>query len=170
MADVLVRAWHIEPFAPGPNALRAEGTVFNEKIVVVKPLTFMNRSGIAVRELLGIDGFDLRRDLLVVVDDVALPLGVMRIRTRGSSGGHNGLESISEAAITDDYARLRVGVGPAPEGDYDLADFVLDDFAAAERETIAELMPTVISAVECWVTEGIDAAMNRFNQRISESE
>ena len=170
MADVLVRAWHIEPFAPGPNALRAEGTIFNEKIVVVKPLTFMNRSGIAVRELLGIDGFDLRRDLLVVVDDVALPLGVMRIRTRGSSGGHNGLENISEATATDDYARLRVGVGPTPEGDYDLADFVLDDFAAAERETIAELMPTVISAVECWVTEGTDAAMNRFNQRISESE
>ncbi len=125
----------------------------------------MNRSGAAVRELLTAVTVDPARDLLVLVDDVALPLGSFRLRARGSAGGHNGLRSIEAALGSGDYARLRIGVGPMPEGVDDQADFVLGQFERGELSALVDLLPDLADAVECWLAEGIDEAMNRFNRR-----
>jgi PTH1 family peptidyl-tRNA hydrolase len=129
----------------------------------------MNRSGVAVRSVLAQRHVDVTRDLLVVVDDFALPLGTFRLRARGSSGGHNGLESVEAALDSREYARLRIGIGPLPEGVSDSADFVLEPFTGAERATLTDLLPTLGDAVECWITEGIEQAMNRYNRRGLES-
>ncbi len=96
----------------------------------------MNRSGAALAPLRSFPGFDPAQDLLVLVDDVALPAGRFRLRGAGSAGGHNGLKSVEGALMRQDYARLRIGVGPVPPGDRDLADFVLDAFAPEEWEAL----------------------------------
>ncbi len=123
----------------------------------------MNRSGAALAPLRAFPGFDASRDLLVVVDDVALPVGRFRLRGAGSAGGHNGLKSVEGALMQQDYARLRIGVGPQPPGGGDLADFVLDAFATDEWEQLQALMDPMAEAVDCWLAEGIEPAMNRYN-------
>ena len=107
------------------------------------------------------------KDLLIVVDEVQLPVGRIRIRPRGSAGGHNGLKSIEHALGTQEYARLRIGVGPSEErkGIYkDLADFVLSPFARDERDDILALMPQLTATVETWIRDGAEKAMNLFNR------
>lgn len=131
----------------------------------MKPRTYMNLSGGALRPLRSLDGFDMSSDMLVVVDDYAIPIGTFRMRARGSAGGHNGLRSIEDALGTQEYARLRIGVGPLPEGGVDPADFVLMAMTAEEIETLAKLLPTLADAVECWIHEGMEPAMNRFNRK-----
>jgi PTH1 family peptidyl-tRNA hydrolase len=128
----------------------------------------MNRSGQALGPLLTLAEFDLSTDMLVVVDDYALPMGSFRLRARGSAGGHNGLRSIEECLNTQDYARLRIGVGPVPDDETDPADFVLAEMDADEIDELARLMPRLAEAVECWLAEGIDAAMNEFNRKTNE--
>ena len=123
-----------------------------------------NGSGLPLAPLRARPEFDPALDLLVLVDDVALPLGKYRLRGAGSSGGHNGLKSIEGALQRQDYARLRIGVGPVPTGVADLADFVLGDFAPEERQVLDELLDPMSEAVECWLDEGIERAMARFNR------
>jgi PTH1 family peptidyl-tRNA hydrolase len=125
----------------------------------------MNRSGAVLAPLRAIDGFDPARDLLVLVDDVALPVGRFRLRGVGSAGGHNGLKSVEGALRRQDYARLRIGVGPRPMEVDDLADWVLDALTRDERLALDGLLAPMAEAVECWLTEGIEVAMNRFNRR-----
>jgi len=125
----------------------------------------MNLSGGALRPLRSLDGFDMSSDMLVVVDDYTIPIGTFRMRARGSAGGHNGLRSIEDSLRTQEYARLRIGVGPLPEGGVDPADFVLMAMTTEEIETLAKLLPTLADAVECWIHEGIEPAMNRFNRK-----
>ncbi|HEU4564239.1 MAG TPA: aminoacyl-tRNA hydrolase, partial [Gemmatimonadaceae bacterium] len=110
-------------------------------------------------------GWSAATDLLVVVDDVALPVGTLRLRARGSSGGHNGLRSIEQALGSRDYARLRVGIKPAEPVRRigDLADFVLSPFGKQERETILELLPRCTDAVDIWLRDDIERAMSRVN-------
>jgi PTH1 family peptidyl-tRNA hydrolase len=134
-------------------------------VVVLKPQTYMNRSGAVLAPLRAIDGFDPARDLLVLVDDVALPVGRFRLRGAGSAGGHNGLKSVEGALRRQDYARLRIGVGPRPMDVDDLADWVLDAFTRDERLALDGLLVPMAEAVECWLNEGIEVAMNRFNRR-----
>lgn len=168
VVDALAAHLDFEPFKTGTLAAVAEGRAFGLDMMVVKPLTFMNLSGEVVRRLANIEGFKLERDLIVVVDDVALPVGSMRIRASGSSGGHNGLDNVSDELGTENFARLRVGVGPKIEVDCDLATFVLQEFEASEADALAELIPTALNAIECWMTEGVDEAMNRFNRKVPE--
>jgi PTH1 family peptidyl-tRNA hydrolase len=125
----------------------------------------MNRSGAVLAPLRVIDGFDPARDLLVLVDDVALPVSRFRLRGAGSAGGHNGLKSVEGALRRQDYARLRIGVGPRPMDVDDLADWVLDAFTREERTALDGLLAPMAEAVECWLNEGIEVAMNRFNRR-----
>jgi peptidyl-tRNA hydrolase, PTH1 family len=131
----------------------------------MEPQTYMNRSGAALATLRTQPEFDPARDLLILVDDVALPMGRFRLRGAGSSGGHNGLKSVEGALQRQDYARLRIGVGPPPLGLEDLADFVLGDFTDEERATLRGLLDPMAEAVECWLDEGIEKAMSRFNSR-----
>jgi len=131
---------------------------------VIKPQTYMNRSGAALAALRGSEDFDPARDLLVLVDDVALDVGRFRLRGAGTAGGHNGLKSVEGVLHRQDYARLRIGVGPRPMDVDDLADFVLDRFTREERAALDALLDPMAEAVECWLDEGIERAMNRFNR------
>ena len=142
----------------------AEGTWGGVPVQVVKPQTYMNRSGAVLAPLRDAQGFEPARDLLVLVDDVALDVGRYRLRGAGSAGGHNGLKSVEGALRRQDYARLRIGVGPRPMDYDDLADFVLDGFTPEERKVLDDLLDPMAEAVECWVEEGIERAMNRFNR------
>ena len=131
----------------------------------------MNLSGTALGPLRALSGFDMSHDMLVVVDDYAIPIGTFRMRARGSAGGHNGLRSIEDALNTQEYARLRIGVGPLPEDNTDPSDFVLLAMNAEEIEILAQLLPTLAEAVECWIHDGIEPAMNRFNRKdVQEAE
>jgi PTH1 family peptidyl-tRNA hydrolase len=123
----------------------------------------MNRSGAALAPFRSLPGFDPSQHLLILVDEVALPIGRFRLRGAGSAGGHNGLKSVEGALQRQDYARLRIGVGPQPAGD-DLSDFVLGPFTAEEREILEGLLEPMSEAVESWLENGIEVAMNRFNR------
>lgn len=137
-------------------------------VVLMQPLTFMNVSGEAIREWQGRHGLDAG-ELLVVSDDVYLPLGTLRLRAGGSSGGHRGLESVEAAVGHRDYARLRVGVGAA-ESSAALREHVLEEFAPEEMPALGVAVRDAADAVECWLAEGALAAMNRFNRRVRREE
>ena len=140
-----------------------EGEVGRGQVRIVKPLSYMNRSGIVLRPLLDA-GLDATTELMILVDDVDLPLGVFRLRGQGSAGGHKGLKSIAGALQSTEYARLRIGVGPVSVG-IDTADFVLDRFSSAEAKSVPEGVPEMVEALDCWLREGIESTMNRFNRR-----
>jgi peptidyl-tRNA hydrolase, PTH1 family len=120
---------------------------------VLKPTTYMNRSGAALASLRADPGFDPARDLLVLVDDFAIPCGTFRLRTEGSSGGHNGLKSVEAALQSQAFARLRIGVGPLPEGVEDWSEYVLAPFDPEQVEQIEALIPQMVEAVERWLHE-----------------
>jgi PTH1 family peptidyl-tRNA hydrolase len=132
-------------------------------VLLIKPLTFMNLSGHAVGDLLRYFKIEMP-DLLVIVDEAQLELGRLRARPNGSAGGHNGLKSLIEQLGTDEFARLRVGVGRG-DSRRDLADHVLATFEADEREVVAETIARAADATETFVSEGIGQVMNRFNRR-----
>jgi peptidyl-tRNA hydrolase, PTH1 family len=127
----------------------------------------MNDSGSALSGLRARTPEETLPDLLVLVDDFAIPVGTFRLRGSGSAGGHNGLKSIERAVGTRNYPRLRIGVGPVPEG-VPHHDYVLEPMPKAERRLVEELLPAMVEAVECWMGEGIEAAMNRYNRKVSD--
>lgn len=137
-------------------------TIDREKVLVMKPVTYMNLSGEAVRQ--AVDFYKIPPDhVLVVSDDTALPLGRLRIRKKGSAGGHNGLKNIIQHLGTDQFPRLRVGVGEKPHPDYDMADWVLSKFTGEDKKAIDEAVKRAADAVECILAEGIDRGMGKFN-------
>jgi len=160
--DLLGRRWGIELLTEKFHAWFGSGRIGDERVVLLKPTTFMNLSGEAVRGLRS-PTWDPAEDLLVLVDEAALPIGRFRLRGAGSSGGHNGLRSIEAHLGRQDYARLRIDVGPRPP-EWDLADFVLGRFRAEEQEALADLLDEMCDAVACWAADGIERAMNRFNR------
>ncbi len=164
LADFVARRWAFPAFRRDGAARVTAGRREGHEVRLIKPLTYMNRSGAALAPLRAIPGFDPALDLLVLVDDVALPLGRFRLRGAGSAGGHNGLKSIEGALRRQDYARLRIGVGPLPPDADDLADFVLAGFAPDESAALEELLDPMALAVETWLTDGIEFAMNQFNR------
>jgi PTH1 family peptidyl-tRNA hydrolase len=141
----------------------AEARFGAEPALLVKPLSFMNLSGVPVARLLEAHG-GTPADLVVVVDDAALDLGTIRVRERGSDGGHNGLRSLVEELETEEFPRVRVGIrkGEVPE---DLAAWVLTDFPDEDTALVEEVVARAGDAATCFVTEGADAAMSRFNAR-----
>jgi PTH1 family peptidyl-tRNA hydrolase len=166
VVDHLADVWHFDGFRRDGEALVATGLVGTTKVRLVKPQTYMNLSGQALKSYVRRPFWSARQDLLVVVDDVALPVGRYRLRSRGSAGGHNGLKSIERTLGTQEYGRLRIGIAPADERRQvgDLADFVLAAFGKAEREEILSLMPRFTDAAELWLRDGIEAAMNLHNR------
>lgn len=151
------------PFEERGTYLLLGKKIRGRRALLVKPTTFVNRSGRAVSDFLGEHG--LRpAEILVVSDDVNLPLGRIRIRAKGSDGGQKGLASIIGEVGTDDFARLRLGIGPAPEG-MDLADFVLGRFGDDETETADRMIVEAVSCVHEWATAGLESAMRRFNRK-----
>jgi PTH1 family peptidyl-tRNA hydrolase len=139
----------------------ASAAVGGQAVLLLWPQTLMNRSGASVSSAVGFYQLPLS-ELLVVGDDFNLPLGKLRFRSQGSAGGQRGLDDVIRRLGSEEFARLRVGIGPVPAG-WDAADFVLSRFAASERAVVEETIGRAAEAVECWVAEGIEAAMNRFN-------
>ena len=151
LADALAAHWSFPPFRRAERARATEGEVAGVPVRVLKPTTYMNRSGAALASLRADPAFDAARDLLILVDDFQIALGTFRLRPDGSAGGHNGLKSIEGSLQSPQYARLRVGVGPLPEGTGDWADYVLAPFEREELEQLESLMPQMIDAVEKWL-------------------
>lgn len=166
VVDHLADVWRFEGWKKDGASRVASGMVDGQRVRLVKPLTYMNLSGAVLRPYLRREAWDKTRDLLVVVDEVALPVGSYRIRARGSAGGHNGLKSVEGALNSQDYARLRIGVGPEDptRRTGDLADYVLSPFGKRDEKLVRELMPAVTELTETWMKEGAEAAMNRFNR------
>ena len=163
LLDHLASRAGMPPWRRGIDAVVTTGTLAGVPVKLVKPTTFMNLSGRALAGLRS-PNWDPAADLLVLVDEAALPLGRYRLRGAGSAGGHNGLKSVESALGRQDYARLRIGVGPKPPEYDDLADFVLGRFRKEERSQLDELLDPMAEAVECWLTDGIEIAMTRFNR------
>ncbi len=153
--------------SPGAPALVAEARVAGARLRLAKPTTFMNVSGEAARALTRRDGF-APDEVLVVLDDTALPLGKLRLRAGGSSGGHNGLESVLGALGTEAVPRLRVGIGARGGGD--LADYVLARFGRQEIPAVEEATARAADAVALWARVGTEAAMNRVNAKAKQDE
>lgn len=168
VADHLADVWHLDGWKSDGEAHVASGLVAGARVRLVKPRTFMNLSGQVLKPYVRRPFWAAATDLLVMVDDVALPLGSYRLRSRGSAGGHNGLRSVEHALGTRDYARLRIGIAPNVEGSEvggDLARYVLAPAGKDERREIVELMPRFTDAAETWLREGIEKAMNMHNAR-----
>jgi PTH1 family peptidyl-tRNA hydrolase len=158
--DLLARGGAGASFAAKFDGLLAEVEIAFHRVLLLKPQTFMNLSGRSVRQVVQFYKIDLA-DLLVVCDDLSLPLGKLRLRPGGSDGGQKGLRDIAAQLGTDGYPRLRIGIGD--RGPIDASDFVLTRFRPAERPTIDDALITASQAVAVWVDRGIDEAMNRFN-------
>jgi PTH1 family peptidyl-tRNA hydrolase len=167
--DQLVRRWKIDWARKkkfGAQVAKTERG--GQRVILCKPETFMNASGEAVRALA--DYYKApTTGLLVVVDDADLPVGEIRLRARGSSGGHHGLESIEQHLGTREFARLRIGIGRGEAAVREITGHVLAEFSRAERELMDKVLTQVCEQIECWVDEGISQAMNRFNGVIAEN-
>jgi PTH1 family peptidyl-tRNA hydrolase len=142
------------------NALLAEGAIQDQRVLLAKPQTFMNLSGNAVGRLISFYRIPFR-DIIVVYDDLDLPLGRMRLRERGSAGGHHGMESIIAAVGHGDFARLRIGIGRPPSRED--VEHVLGTFTRAEESIVKEVLARAVEALDVWLIAGLENAMNRFN-------
>lgn len=163
--DHLADVWRLDGWRRDGDAVTLSGMVGGQPVRLVKPTTYMNLSGAVLRPYLRRPAWSAASDLLVIVDEVAIPLGTYRLRARGSAGGHNGLKDVERALGTQEYPRLRVGIKPLDERRRigDLADFVLSAFGKDERAVVLALMPRLIDAVEIWLRDGIVKAMNVHN-------
>jgi PTH1 family peptidyl-tRNA hydrolase len=163
LLDRMAYEWGLPLFEREGRAMVTEGRRGEVQYLLLKPLTFMNRSGHALSSLASLTDFSSQADLLVVVDDAAREVGRGRFRPRGSPGGHNGLRSVSQALGSEEYPRLRIGVGIPPEG-ADLSDWVLSTLEEEDEDKILELLPELVKGVEVWGQDGMEAAMNEFNR------
>lgn len=148
------------------KALIGKGMIGSEKVILVKPQTYMNLSGESLIDVCQYYKIDIEEELIVIYDDIALDVGAIRVRKEGSAGGHNGMKSIIQHLGTDKFMRIRMGVGEKPKG-YDLADYVLGHFTQAERELMDAGAVDALNAVELIMSEGISKAMNRYNRKKS---
>jgi len=146
------------------RALIDSKTIAGEPVILAKPETYMNLSGLSVRELVAEHQVDITRDLIVIYDELDLPLGTIRIRQRGSSAGHNGMESILGALNTDEFLRIRLGIAPDRKV-VDGVKYVLTPFRRAQEKVVDEVLDMAVQAVEMILKEGPAAAMNRFKRK-----
>lgn len=162
--DVLAEEEKISVFEKKHKAIIGKGYIGGEKVILAKPVTYMNLSGESVRELVDYYKVDEKEDLIVISDDISLDVGQLRVRKKGSAGGHNGLKNIIQHLGHDTFMRVRMGVGEKPAG-YDLADYVLGHFSKEERKVMDEAAKTAAEAIRTMINVDVDTAMNRFNQK-----
>jgi PTH1 family peptidyl-tRNA hydrolase len=161
LVDLLAERWRTRVTRTECRALIGRGVVENQTVELVKPQTYMNLSGEAVAGLLAKDERSIEQ-LIVISDDLALPFGSIRIRPRGTHGGQNGLKSLIECLKSQEFARLRIGIGPGHPVS-DASRFVLDSFAKEELKVLSEILIMSADAIELIIKDGVDAAMARFN-------
>ena len=167
--DALAEKYNISVLELKHKAMIGKGYIEGQKAVLVKPLTFMNLSGESLRMVTDYYKADAEQDLIVVSDDISLPPGQLRVRKKGSAGGHNGLKNIIKMLGTENFQRIRMGVGEKPKN-YDLADWVLGHFNKEEKAAMEEATAKAVRAVELMLAEGADAAMNEYNRKQHMSE
>ena len=164
MVDHLAAGWGFDAWRKNGEARVADGRVGPARVRLIKPQTYMNLSGAVLKPYLRRPFWAAATDLMVIVDEVALPIGRYRFRGEGSAGGHNGLKSIEGALKSQRYARLRIGIHPGNERQVgNLSDFVLDNFGKSEAKIITDLLPTLTRAMELWIKEGIAPVMNTYS-------
>lgn len=146
------------------KAVIGKGYIEGQKVILAKPQTFMNLSGESVRQLIDYYKVDEKNELIVISDDISLDVGQIRVRKKGSAGGHNGLKNIIAHLGHDTFVRIKMGVGEKPKG-YDLADYVLGHFSKDERVIMDEASERAYNAIRMMITEDADAAMNAFNRK-----
>lgn len=161
--DALADKYGISIDTKKHKALIGKGVIGGQKVILAKPQTYMNLSGESIRQLVDYYKVDEKNQLLIIYDDISLEVGALRIRKKGSAGGHNGIKSILAHLGHDVFGRIKVGVGEKPKG-WDLADYVLGAFPKTERQLIDESMPKICHAVEIILEEGPDEAMNRIHE------
>lgn len=167
--DALADKYNISVDYRKNRAFIGKGMIEGQKVILAKPQTYMNLSGESVRGLVDYYKIDEEEELLVIYDDVSLDVGQLRIRKKGSAGGHNGIKSIIWNLGTDIFPRIKVGVGEKPK-QYDLADYVLGHFSKAEREIVEEGYQRAVHAVEAILSGGMDLAMNEYNRKVKPKE
>lgn len=167
VVDALARRWSVAVSRRRHEALCGSGVWEQERVALLKPQTYMNRSGQSVAAALGFYQASAG-DLLVVVDDMALPLGQLRLRGQGLSGGHHGLADIIERLGREDFSRLRVGIGAAAPGT--AVAYVLGRFTREEEAVMTEAVERAAEAAQCWLEKGLEAAMNRYNVKLAGAE
>lgn len=160
--DVLAEKLGIRVSKIKHKALTGEGFISGEKVILVKPQTYMNLSGESIREILSFYKADPER-LVVIYDDIDLPMGSLRIRKKGSAGTHNGMKSIIYQIVSEDFPRVRIGIGGERKGD--LADYVISGFRKEDRKTVEDSILRAADAVICTVEKGIDIAMGEYNTK-----
>lgn len=160
--DVLAKKYNIKVTDSRNKAMCGTGLIEGEKVMLVKPQTFMNLSGESIAAILNFYKLDAATQLIVIYDDITLEPGRLRIRKKGSAGGHNGIKNIIARTGTQDFMRIRVGVGEKPEG-WDLADYVLSRFSKEERKSVEEAMEDAADAAVFMIHGEVDKAMNRYN-------
>ena len=163
-ADAFSRKHNVRISRARFRALTAQCGIGGDQVLLMKPQTYMNLSGEAVGQAARFYKIPPEH-ILVLSDDITLPIGALRIRTKGSSGGHNGLKNIIEVLGTDAFPRIRIGVGSPPHPDYDTIDWVLSVFRDQDAEDMAEAASRAADAAECYIAEGPEKAMNRYSQK-----
>lgn len=167
--DAIADKYNISVTERKNRAFCGKGIIEGQKVILAKPQTYMNLSGESVRGLVDYYKVDEETELLIIFDDISLDVGQLRIRKKGSAGGHNGIKSIIQHFGSNVFQRIKVGVGEKPK-EYDLADYVLGHFSKAEREIMEDGYKNAIEAVEMIVRGDIDAAMNAFNKKVAVKE
>ena len=162
--DALAEKYSISVMDVKHKALTGKGIINGQKVILVKPLTFMNLSGESIRPISDYYKIDTAKELIVISDDISLPPGQIRIRKKGSAGGHNGLKNIIQHLGNEEFQRIRIGVGEKPKG-YDLADYVLGHFSKEEQPLMQEGIKRAMEAAAMMLEGDIDRAMNEFNRK-----
>lgn len=165
--DLLVDEYRVPSSGKQHKAMYGKGVIAGQKVILAKPLTYMNLSGESVRALVDYYKIDPEEELIVIYDDISLDVGKLRIRAKGSAGGHNGIKNIIAHVGGPVFPRIKVGVGEKPPK-YDLADYVLGHFSKAEQELMEEGYEDAVKAVEMIVSGDISGAMNEYNRKKKE--
>lgn len=160
--DIIADAYKIKLKKIKHKAVFGDGTIGGEKVLLSKPQTYMNLSGESIRDMAAFYKISPEQ-IIIFNDDISLAPGRVRIRPKGSDGGHNGLKSIIYQLQSDAFVRVRIGVGAPPHADYDLADYVLGRYTPEDIEALKPLMQSMPDIADCLVTQGVQAAMNRYN-------
>ncbi len=163
--DALIEAFEIPAAGIAMKGMYGKGRIAGEKVMVMKPLTYMNLSGNAVRAFVDYYQIDPAEELIVIYDDVDLPAGSVRIRQKGSAGSHNGMKSILQMLGTDAFTRIRIGIGPKPER-WDLADYVLAPFPKAERQKVDAVIEEIVPMIRKIVEKGVPDVMSEYNRKV----
>ena len=162
--DKLVEEYQVQQAGVKFNAMYGKGRIGGQPVILMKPLSYMNLSGGPIREMANYFKIDPETEMIVVYDDIDLDPGQLRIRKKGSAGGHNGIKHIIQQLGTQNFVRIKVGVGAKPKG-WDLADYVLGRFDKDDRALVEEAQERACKAVELILTDSVDAAMNEYNKK-----